>query len=317
LNGQVVLNMVNGTRGTVLEGPQPLDGFTWWHLQVGQVNGWAAGEFLAAVREAAPVAPRFQVGATVQSTDNGVNFRAAPGLQAQTIRQLSAGEMGTIVGGPQDADGHTWWQLRIATTVGWTAGEFLAPSAPVEPAALSSAVLELRQWIPLNAPVQNMPGARSRDSYDQVIDEFGVDRNPRYQPHDGLTFCNIFVSDVTRAMNAQIPHRVSASGDPDDGGRELTVAGMVDWLHGRGADFGWSQAASGQDAQTAANAGQPTVVITPAGVTFDEEHTAIIRPADFDPTNGPEMAQAGARCLRAVRLAQIFGSRPVEFWVHA
>jgi len=62
----------------------------------------------------------------------------------------------------------------------------------------------------LAAPIGNSVNARSVSSYNAVIDQFGVDRNPRYAPHDGLTFCNIFVSDVTRAMEAPIPHRVDA-----------------------------------------------------------------------------------------------------------
>src|SRR5262249_34542604 len=148
------------------------------------------------------------------------------------IRQLGQGEAATVVGGPDDVDGHTWWQLLIGEQTGWCAGEFLtALSVEDHPAAvLDPRVLEIRQWIPLDAPTQNQPRERSVESYQAVIEQFGVETNPRYRPHDGLTFCNIFVSDVTRAMHAPIPHRVNANGDPDDGGRELNVAGMVAWV---------------------------------------------------------------------------------------
>ena len=70
------------------------------------------------------------------------------------------------------------------------------------------------------------------------------------------------------------------------------------------------------EARAQANVGRPAVVMTGAGVRRDEEHTTIIRPGNVNSAQGPMMAQAGRLCLARVRLTTIFGSRPVELWVH-
>jgi len=39
-----------------------------------------------------------------------------------------------VVGGPQDADGFTWWQLKdVDGSIGWAAEQYLAPTAPPGP----------------------------------------------------------------------------------------------------------------------------------------------------------------------------------------
>jgi hypothetical protein len=72
--------------------------------------------------------------------------------------------------------------------------------------------------------------------------------------------------------------------------------------------------AGGADAQQHANDGLPTVVITPASASFEEEHTAIIRPGVFDGVSGAQMAQAGLRCMNHTHVGEIFSSRSVEYW---
>src|SRR5207302_9718 len=63
---------------------------------------------------------------------------------------------------------------------------------------------ETRAWIPVDAAVSSDLSNRSRPLYDNVINQFAVAVNPRYAQRDingdGYidTFCNIFVSDVTR-----------------------------------------------------------------------------------------------------------------------
>jgi hypothetical protein len=325
-NLNIVKLMSFGTLATVLDGPRqdPADARnTFWRLRVGGAGsvlvGWAAGEFLQ-LRSPPADGGSVGLGATVQITGaGGLRLHEAPLLASPSFQTMSPSDRGTVVAGPEPepAQGITWWKVLVNDRPGWASGRFLARVAPAEDDPLHPSVLELRQWIALNAATQNTPDARSPAAYDAVIEQFGVERNPRYRPHDGLTFCNIFVSDVTRAMGAAIPHRVDAAGDPEDNGRELTCGGMVEWLHTVGRTrFGWRQVGSGEEARAAANQGRPAVVITPPGVTHDEEHTAIIRPGNVNSAQGPEMAQAGRRCLERIRLSAIFGSRPVEFWVH-
>lgn len=46
-----------GTRVTIVGGPQTLEGITWWQVTSGQVTGWSAGQYLAKVQPAQPDAP--------------------------------------------------------------------------------------------------------------------------------------------------------------------------------------------------------------------------------------------------------------------
>ena len=68
-------------------------------------------------------------------------------------------------------------------------------------------------------PIQSNETNRSVALYNNVINQFAVQYNPRYTQVyvNGTltkTYCNIFVWDVTSAMGAPIPHWVDAKGLP-------------------------------------------------------------------------------------------------------
>lgn len=57
----------------------------------------------------------------------GLALRTQPGTAASIPVQiyLLAGTQVEVVGGPLEADGYTWWQVRAANQTGWCAGAFL------------------------------------------------------------------------------------------------------------------------------------------------------------------------------------------------
>lgn len=60
---------------------------------------------------------------------NGLNVRTSPGGDSSTIigYPLSDGTHLTIVAGPKEADGETWYQVRLAAgTTGWVLGKYLS-----------------------------------------------------------------------------------------------------------------------------------------------------------------------------------------------
>lgn len=77
----------------------------------------------------APSDAGFAVGTAVSVWDGPVNLRDAPGLGGGVLAMLPIGTWGTIVGGPQWADGYAWYQLDTASGWGWVAGAFLGPAA--------------------------------------------------------------------------------------------------------------------------------------------------------------------------------------------
>jgi len=84
---------------------------------------------------ATPVPPptEIAVGVFVRVVD-GVNFRTEPTTTGQLIRSLADGVVLEVIGGPQQADNLTWWQLKdVDGSIGWAASQYLAPVAPPTP----------------------------------------------------------------------------------------------------------------------------------------------------------------------------------------
>jgi len=70
------------------------------------------------------------VGAQIKIMDTGptgLNFRKTPARAGERIRSLPEGNIYVVVGGPQKADGLTWWQLKDPTDgiTGWGAQDYM------------------------------------------------------------------------------------------------------------------------------------------------------------------------------------------------
>ena len=176
--------------------------------------------------------------------------------------------------------------------------------------------------VPTTPPVQSDASNRSVALYNNVINQFAVGVNPRYQPSANATYCNIFSWDVTRAMNAEIPHWVDASvyqqltgSAPANNATqgELTANLTALWLRNYGAANGW-RSVSADAAQSSANLGRPTVVCWYNSGSVG--HIAVVRPGSIT-QNGPTIAQAG---LQNFNLGHVYDSFPqaasLEYWTH-
>jgi hypothetical protein len=74
----------------------------------------------------------FTAGDIYTITDAGadLNLRAEPSLTGVVLRMLQAGDIVTILGGPVEADGYTWWQVQAEDgSTGWVVNipEWYAP----------------------------------------------------------------------------------------------------------------------------------------------------------------------------------------------
>ena len=68
------------------------------------------------------------VGGTAMVTETGVNLRGSATTGSEVITTLSTGQQVTVIGGPQEGDGFTWWQIALGDgTEGWIADDFLEP----------------------------------------------------------------------------------------------------------------------------------------------------------------------------------------------
>ncbi len=213
------------------------------------------------------------------------------------------------------------------------------PSAPVTKAVTIGVApskgsgADVFPGVPFDPPIKSSPGARSREDYDAVLDQFKVATNPRYTPNrqgKNETYCNVFVWDTTRALGAEVPIAYDdktgkpMTWDPKAGvwkgsGYEHDANGMVDWLDKFGASNGWKKVTA-EEAQKSANAGKPAIAAwkNPGGTG----HVAMVRPdgGPFDPAKGPKIAQAGKTNFDQGWVKDGFKGCPdksqIEYWVH-
>lgn len=75
--------------------------------------------------ESAPT--EIAVGATVVTNADLVNLRTDPSVDAEVIDQLGIDVELEIIGGPEEAEDYTWWQVRVVDSdaEGWLAEDFI------------------------------------------------------------------------------------------------------------------------------------------------------------------------------------------------
>ncbi len=159
--------------------------------------------------------------------------------------------------------------------------------------------------IPIDAPQTNREDNRDPEIYSKIIDQFGVETNPRYKKNlqgEGETYCNIFVWDVTKAMGAEIPHWVNNA--------ELNANSVVSWLlNTEGHDW---KSADANLAQNYANQGKPAVA---AKARTGTGHIAMVRPGKIT-DDGPVISQAGGTNFNYGTVMDGFYTLDVLYFVH-
>jgi uncharacterized protein YgiM (DUF1202 family) len=119
LDGGVVAVLETGATVSVLDGRAEVDGYVWYEVEADAGTGWVAGSFLSPASD--PI-----VGAELVVVTDVLNLRDGAGLDAEIVATLVTGDAVTVVGGPESADGYTWYQVETGAGTGWVAGAFLA-----------------------------------------------------------------------------------------------------------------------------------------------------------------------------------------------
>lgn len=143
---------------------------------------------------------------------------------------------------------------------------------------------------------------RSKEALRLLLESFHVETAEKYRKRDvtgdGLdeTFCNLFLHDVTAALECPIPL--------------LLANAIVAWLKELGPAFGWRQVDAHQ-AETLINEGYPVVACwsNPRG----HGHVAIGSPSD---ESGLHVAQAGAVNFTCRPISRGFGLTPYALFAH-
>lgn len=157
----------------------------------------------------------------------------------------------------------------------------------------------------VNAPVKNREGRRAPEVYRRVINQFAVGHNPRYRPDaPDRPRAHIFVWDVTRAMQAEVPHFW--------GIKELNLAQTCDWLRFEGPLRGWLPT-DRLGAVNAAGKGMP-VLAMPREIRL--KLIAVVRPGELDKDGRPKVAAAARQRGNSLTLLEALGVFAVEFFYH-
>ena len=131
--GTLLLRLSTSQKVTVVEGPVDGEGFRWWKVDDGVGNvGWVAesdGETVLLSPELGvpqPVDRAPRVGDRIQVTmgDGGqLSVRLTPGTNAELVARANPGDQFTVMAGPQEASGYTWYQIRSddGAVEGWAA----------------------------------------------------------------------------------------------------------------------------------------------------------------------------------------------------
>ena len=223
---------------------------------------------------------------------------------------------------------------------------------PSTPTPWTEDINNVDHRLPVDAPSRSSLGARDRESYDNVVDQFVVEENPRYKARDDIpisndadtqacavefvgsgtsaclppsftTYCHTFVWDVTRAMGVELPYWVDENGDPN--GLVLTEQGWEIWFPAywmsanainqwlnRKGPESGWREVSAAKAQELANLGHPTVVSVYELQGFG--HVGIVRPGER--LNGPALAQAGTSNANYAYVYDFFPRKDTQFFVH-
>ena len=128
INGEVLLQIATGDGATVLDGPVEADGYFWYQVELADgTAGWVAADFIGLAGGDSTGDGDFAVGDAVTATVQGMNFRAAAGLDAEVIDLIDEGALFLIQDGPISADGYTWYQVfNYYYGEGWVAGELVS-----------------------------------------------------------------------------------------------------------------------------------------------------------------------------------------------
>ena len=162
-----------------------------------------------------------------------------------------------------------------------------------------------QQWKPLEPPMRGDSSRRSPQALLEITRQFHVAEALRYRPSPGITWCNIYLWDATKALGCEIPHFYS--------GKELTANATCDWLVVNGPLFGWYGVTDAVTAQAHASAGLPVVATWKNPKGHGHVAVCVPTPAGF---SGVYVTQAGGTNFEEGPIARGFGKVPVTYFGH-
>lgn len=86
------------------------DGYTWVNIKANGGSGWAAGDWLERTKEPVPPPAPKRPSITLRYP---LPLRTSPGFNGKITGELKAGTTGTVLAGPDEANGLNWYKVEI------------------------------------------------------------------------------------------------------------------------------------------------------------------------------------------------------------
>jgi hypothetical protein len=213
-----------------------------------------------------------------------------------------------------------WKRVRAsiggADVIGFASGRFLAPVAgdPLlqAPPALAGPAIPAVHFRPGNAMSRRdstagrasplgeagspaitpgAPAAQRVTEIDALLAWLGVEHSARWQPADGLTFCNVYAADFCFLAGAYLPRTwwkdkalmaIALGQTPavvyDETIREMRADDLLAWLSDFGPPFGWQRVFDATALQAAANAGGVGLICADRDAAGRPGHITVVLP---------------------------------------
>jgi len=123
LEAEIIETLPADTEAVIDSEPVEVDDLIWYRVSIGnrEIFAWVAGEFLVVVADP----PVIAVGDSIAVNTDLLTIRDGAGLDAAALDTLHYGFAATVIDGPVEADGFTWFQIESDDVTGWVAGAWL------------------------------------------------------------------------------------------------------------------------------------------------------------------------------------------------
>ncbi len=125
LDGEVVAQLPAGVHGAIDAGPVTMNGMVWVRIVTDFATGWVVVDSLDHNPPVDWKRGRFGREEFVSLVDSAA-LRVLPSVNAPLVTMLEAGEEGSILGGPEEADENRWYKVDTDHGEGWIAARFLS-----------------------------------------------------------------------------------------------------------------------------------------------------------------------------------------------
>ena len=121
-----------GTALTITGASATGNGLTWYPVTGRYGNGYVATTIITPTGSGSGPSG-VAVGDTISVNTDALNMRSAPSTGASVVSVLPTDTQGTVIGGPQTANGYTWWQIRTSAGSGWVVQDYIRKVSTAPP----------------------------------------------------------------------------------------------------------------------------------------------------------------------------------------